>query len=162
MMWNLPSYSAQFWMKECDILRGLRTYSELSSEQYSLVLRKFNVLVQFNVSDDNFHVREGDHIGWTGEDNNRFVSRDDDTSIPRCTDCTRSKYIVPDSKQVWFPTVRDEPYSGIQLSSRQLVFSAAVSISRRKLHSFTPLFCIYRIASLVSGTLNTSRPTSYS
>jgi len=93
--------------------------------------------VQFNVSDDEFQVMEGDYIGWTGEDSNRFVSRE--PALPTCSDCSHDRYINP--RESWLPKVRLEPYSQIKPSQRQFVFSAAVNIKRRKLHSFAPLRC---------------------
>jgi len=73
-------------------------------------------------------VKDGDHIGWTGFDNNRFISRDDDRSIPPCHDCTRIR-----SDVFFLPLrVREEPYLDIELAPRQFVFSAAVKIYRRE------------------------------
>ena len=84
--------------------------------------------VQFNVSSDEFQVKDGDHIGWTGFDNNRYISRDDDSSNPRCHDCTRVR-----SDLLFLPLrVRVEPYTHFEWSPRQFVFSAAVKIYRRK------------------------------
>jgi len=87
--------------------------------------------MQFNVSDDEFQVTQGEFIGWTGEDNYRFVSRD--AARPTCSDCSHSRYIPGERMEFWLPEVRLEPYSHITPSARQFTFSAAVEIKRRKL-----------------------------
>jgi len=103
--------------------------------------QSWNVFVQFNVSDDEFQVTEGDFIGWTGEDNYRIVSRD--AALPTCHDCSRTRYIPGDTMDFWLPKVRVEPYSDITPTARQFTFSAAVKIKRRKLHSVTPLVGVF-------------------
>jgi len=105
-------------------------------------VKKVVCFVQFNVSDDKFQVKDGDHIGWAGLESNRFISRDDDNSIRPCHDCTRSLIIyLTNPKNFWPPTVRTEPYS-INVSRRQFVFSAAVRIYRRKLSFFLAVSCV--------------------
>jgi len=87
------------------------------------------VRVQFDVSDDEFQVKEGDHFGWTGRDNNRFISRDDEDS--QCQDCTRSRWFNIDGEERFcVPTVREKPYTNIIPPKRQFIFSAAVRINR--------------------------------
>ena len=85
-------------------------------------------------------MKEGDYIGWTGLDNKRFISRDDDTP---CNDCSHSRTIVDDDehREFWVPSVRETPYERIRPSNRQFFFSAAVRIDRRKLSSIMLLFC---------------------
>ena len=83
-------------------------------------------------------MKEGDHIGWTGGDNNRFVSREDDDSFPPCRNCTRSLDLLDHSKVFRPLTVIGVLYMRIALSPRQFIFSAAVRINRRK--SFVLLF----------------------